>query len=678
MEQEKINPDLSSSNNRNWIKLLISCFIFFLSFTYVTDNIQRIFPLNYFESEEYASSVNDFMSWFYDTKIELPKLQIPFDEITVSNEEILDAKINPYNYETTYDEETGEEILISTLSDEEIIEKIRYEKYRHNQNEIENYNFNRYYAQDTFYYQITDRDGVTYTNLPDQSVSTLDTVNIPTTNSNGLSGTLYLPASPLGNSVIHQNLQHYNDMKLFVLAGVLITLLSCIPIRSYYKKIKGTEFVLPESIRWIEEKYKALPIEIKGFIFLCSFVILKDFNLFSYWNLNYLLYHWFSALSRIIFMMIVLCSFMVQVKELIYLIKHPQVIRKEWSNGLYHSNKDDLKDLPIYRKVFTKVILYTVFIGAWGIIIGASFMSFGAMVLIGIPSVGLAFILLMIIKKRSKSVQAISDTLSKMAKGEVTSDIHVKGDGLVNDIAQNINKVREGVIISNQKQSNSERLKTELITNVSHDLRTPLTSILNYVDLAKREDITSEERKEYIEIIDTKSKRLKILIDDLFEASKMASGAVELYKEQVDLVSLMHQSIAEYEDRFEEHQLTLRTKTSDHHMYAYCDGRKMYRVFENLLNNVVKYAQPGTRVYLEMLYEGTEIVITLKNISNYELGFDIVELTERFKRADSSRHTEGSGLGLAIVKSILELHGAGFDLSQDGDLFKVMIRIKKI
>lgn len=158
----------------------------------------------------------------------------------------------------------------------------------------------------------------------------------------------------------------------------------------------------------------------------------------------------------------------------------------------------------------------------------------------------------------------------------------------------------------------------------------------------------------------------------------MASGAVELYKEQVDLVSLMHQSLAEYEDRFTENHLTLRTNTTDQHMYAYCDGRKMYRVFENLLNNVIKYAQPGTRVYLEMLYEGSEIVITLKNISNYELGFDIVELTERFKRADSSRHTDGSGLGLSIVKSILDLHGAIFELSQDGDLFKVTIRMKKL
>ena len=272
-------------------------------------------------------------------------------------------------------------------------------------------------------------------------------------------------------------------------------------------------------------------------------------------------------------------------------------------------------------------------------------------------------ILLSIIKKRTKAIQTIADTLSKMANNEITSEIYVKGNSLIANIAKDVNTVREGFAISNQKQSNSERLKTELITNVSHDLRTPLTSVLNYVDLAKRSDITEEERQEYLQIIDNKSKRLKVLIDDLFEASKMASGAVELNKEQVDLVALMYQALAEYEDRFEDQKLIVRTKTSNPHMYAYCDGRKIYRVFENLFSNIIKYAQPATRVYLEMTYEGSEIVITLKNISNYELGFDVSELAERFKRGDSSRHTEGSGLGLSIVKEILSLHKARYGVN---------------
>ena len=342
------------------------------------------------------------------------------------------------------------------------------------------------------------------------------------------------------------------------------------------------------------------------------------------------------------------------------------------------SNIDDWSKLPIYRNTFIRITVYSCIIGIWGMIWGFSFHDYGAFLVITFISVILALILLSIIKKRTKAIQAIADTLSKMANNEITSEIYVKGNGLIANIAKDVNTVREGFEISNQKQSNSERLKTELITNVSHDLRTPLTSVLNYVDLAKRSDITEEERQEYLQIIDNKSKRLKVLIDDLFEASKMASGAVELNKEQVDLVALMYQALAEYEDRFEDQKLIVRTKTSNQHMYAYCDGRKMYRVFENLFSNVIKYAQPATRVYLEMTYEGSEIIITLKNISNYELGFDVSELAERFKRGDSSRHTEGSGLGLSIVKSILELHGAAFELSQDGDLFKVIIKINTL
>ena len=342
------------------------------------------------------------------------------------------------------------------------------------------------------------------------------------------------------------------------------------------------------------------------------------------------------------------------------------------------SNIDDWSKLPIYRNTFIRITVYSCIIGIWGIIWGFCFHDYGAFLVITFISVILGLILLSIIKKRTKAIQTIADTLSKMANNEITSEIYVKGNGLIANIAKDVNAVREGFAISNQKQSNSERLKTELITNVSHDLRTPLTSVLNYVDLAKRSDITEEERQEYLQIIDNKSKRLKVLIDDLFEASKMASGAVELNKEQVDLVALMYQALAEYEDRFEDQKLIVRTKTSNPHMYAYCDGRKIYRVFENLFSNIIKYAQPATRVYLEMTYEGSEIVITLKNISNYELGFDVSELAERFKRGDSSRHTEGSGLGLSIVKSILELHGAAFELSQDGDLFKVIIKINTL
>lgn len=693
MSQETNNSIKQKTIHSNWIKFLVCCFVFLLSFTYVTKNINNLFPLSYFESNQYAYQVDNFLQWFYDIKIKLPQVNIPLDSIEVSKEEMLDAKVNSYQYsDYLYNGDTGEQVPITSLSDEELKELIQFSKYEKNQQLLQEYQSYTYSEEDAFYYQLTDSNGATYSNLPIESVPTLNTIQIPYTGNNkdnfshvnnssrdyGLTGTLYLPKTPMGNSTIVDGYQQYNNIKIFTAIGSIIALISLIPLRYYYKKVKSTSIEIPEQLKWIEAKYKELPIEIKAILFVATLVLLQDYTVFSYWNIQYMISHWVSTLTRFISIFLLIYVFILQIKGLLYLLKNPSIIRKEWDNGLYNTNIDDIRNLPIYRKVFTKVLIYTIFIGLWGIIIGISIIDGFTFLLVGAISFILALIVLLKIQKRCKTIQSINDSLENMAQGKSTSDIHVSGHGLVADITKNINIVREGFIVSNQKQSNSERLKTELITNVSHDLRTPLTSILNYVDLAKRSDITIEERQEYLQIIDNKSKRLKVLIDDLFEASKMASGAVELYKEQVDLVALMHQSIAEYEDKFIEHQLTLRSKTSTPQMYAYCDGRKMYRVFENLFGNIIKYAQPGTRVYLEMLYEGSEIVITLKNISNYELGFDIVELTERFKRGDSSRNTEGSGLGLAIVKSILDLHGATFELSQDGDLFKVTIKIKKL
>lgn len=693
MLQESTIPSKQNNINKNWIKFLICCFIFLISFTYVTNNLNQLFPLNYFETSRYASQVDDFLHWFYDIKIQLPKVNIPLDSIEVSKEELLDAKVNPYQYsDYLYNNETGEQGAINTLSDEELKELIQFDKYQKNQQlvqEFQNYNYSN---KDAFYYNLTDNNGNTYSNLPSESVSTLNNIQIPYNgdkkenfnylNNNseeyGLTGTLYLPKVSIGASTILDEYQQHINSKVFWAVGLIITILSLIPLRYYYKKVKSTSITIPEQLKWIEIKYKTLPIELKGLLFIWTIFLIQDYTVFGYWNLQYMIVHWFRTIIRLASIFLLIYGFILQAKGLIYLLKNPTIIKKEWETGLYNTNIDDIRNLPIYRKVFTKVLMFTIFIGLWGIIIGISIVDGFAFLLVGSISFLLALIVLLKIQKRSKSVQSIYDSLDNMANGKSTSDIPIAGHGLIPDIAHNVNTVREGFIISNQKQTNSERLKTELITNVSHDLRTPLTSILNYVDLAKRSDITDVERQEYLQIIDNKSKRLKVLIDDLFEASKMASGAVELYKEQVDLVALMHQSIAEYEDKFIEQHLTLRSKTSASHMYAYCDGRKMYRVFENLFGNIIKYAQPGTRVYLEMLYEESEIVITLKNISNYELGFDIVELTDRFKRGDSSRNTEGSGLGLAIVKSILDLHGSTFELSQDGDLFKVMIKMKKL
>lgn len=692
MNQSRVPEPLKKS----WIKFLLSCFIFLLSFNYITDQLRfgQIFPLNYFQSDQYAIQIVQFLDSFYITQIELQKLQIPLEEIEVTKQEILDAKFDSYQYEQyLYDDNTGEHYSINTLTDEQIRDMIQYDKYQQYQSEIYHYKNTYYDQQDAFYYDITDSNGNHYTNVVLEEKDYLNIIEIPYKGKNvsnfsivnssardkGISGTLYLPKYPMGESTIQDAFIQNITTKVIWIGAILAAIILVIPIYRNFKKIKDTQLNIPPQYKWIEDKYLDLPIEFKGLIFLVTVYILQNMNLTTYYRYyENLLSYGFQLILQVIILLSILYFFFLQLKGIIHRIKNPELFKQEWYKGFYMSNIDDWSKLPIYRNTFIRITVYSCIIGIWGMIWGFSFHDYGAFLVITFISVILGLILLSIIKKRTKAIQTIADTLSKMANNEITSEIYVKGNGLIANIAKDVNAVREGFAISNQKQSNSERLKTELITNVSHDLRTPLTSVLNYVDLAKRSDITEEERQEYLQIIDNKSKRLKVLIDDLFEASKMASGAVELNKEQVDLVALMYQALAEYEDRFEDQKLIVRTKTSNQHMYAYCDGRKMYRVFENLFSNVIKYAQPATRVYLEMTYEGSEIIITLKNISNYELGFDVSELAERFKRGDSSRHTEGSGLGLSIVKSILELHGAAFELSQDGDLFKVIIKINTL
>ena len=692
MNQSRVPETLKKS----WIKFFLSCFIFLLSFNYITDQLRfgQIFPLNYFQSDQYAIQIVQFLDSFYITQIQLQKLQIPLEEIEVTKQEILDAKFDSYQYEQyLYDDNTGEHYSINSLTDEQIRDMIRYGKYQQYQSEISHYKNTYYDRQNAFYYDITDSNGNHYTNVVLEEKDYLNIIEIPYKGKNvsnfsivnssardkGISGTLYLPKYPMGESTIQDAFIQNITTKVIWIGAILAAIILVIPIYRNFKKIKNTQLNIPPQYKWIEDKYLDLPIEFKGLIFLVTVYILQNMNLTTYYRYyENLLSYGFQLILQVIILLSILYFFFLQLKGIIHRIKNPELFKQEWYKGFYMSNIDDWSKLPIYRNTFIRITVYSCIIGIWGMIWGFSFHDYGAFLVITFISVILGLILLSIIKKRTKGIQAIADTLSKMANNEITSEIYVKGNGLIANIAKDVNTVREGFAISNQKQSNSERLKTELITNVSHDLRTPLTSILNYVDLAKRSDITEEERQEYLQIIDNKSKRLKVLIDDLFEASKMASGAVELNKEQVDLVALMYQALAEYEDQFEDQKLIVRTKTSNPHMYAYCDGRKMYRVFENLFSNVIKYAQPATRVYLEMTYEGSEIIITLKNISNYELGFDVSELAERFKRGDSSRHTEGSGLGLSIVKSILELHGAAFELSQDGDLFKVIIKINTL
>lgn len=282
---------------------------------------------------------------------------------------------------------------------------------------------------------------------------------------------------------------------------------------------------------------------------------------------------------------------------------------------------------------------------------------------------------LLIMLKKLSYFNSIVLHSKQLAAGNLEPDLPAKGRSVFAQLAHSIDQLKHGVKSLQKSEAKSERLKTELITNVSHDLRTPLTSIISYTELLKTPDLDEESREAYVQIIDRKSQRLKVLIDDLFEASKMASGNIELKKERVDIVQLLQQTLGEYDEVIEKSTLQIRMSASEQPIFTYVDGQKIWRVFDNLIGNILKYSLENTRVYISVVQRTNRALITFKNVSKYELGGNTDELFERFKRGDTSRHTEGSGLGLAIAKSILDLHEGAMEVEADGDLFKVIIEL---
>ncbi len=242
-------------------------------------------------------------------------------------------------------------------------------------------------------------------------------------------------------------------------------------------------------------------------------------------------------------------------------------------------------------------------------------------------------------------------------------------------LAKQINQIGEGLSRAVEESVKNERMKTELITNVSHDLKTPLTSIINYIDLLKTEGMDSENATKYLEILEQKSQRLKNLTEDLVEASKLNSGVAIMELEKLDLVQLVNQSLAEYEERFAARNLQLIKSVQEEPMMVMADGRKTWRLLDNLYNNVSKYAMPGTRVYVDLYTENGKAVVAVKNISENALNINAEELMERFVRGEASRTTEGSGLGLSIAKSIAQRQSGDLEITLDGDLFKVTFEI---
>ncbi len=272
-----------------------------------------------------------------------------------------------------------------------------------------------------------------------------------------------------------------------------------------------------------------------------------------------------------------------------------------------------------------------------------------------------------------KDFEALAEGIKQIRDGDYRKKIQIFSQGTLRDFAEDVNQISDGLDQAVSMRLKAERMKTELISNVSHDIKTPLTAIITYVDLLKKEEITNEKAKEYIEILDQKSGRLKALTDDLFDAAKASSGAVELQLETMDFASLINQGLGEFYYKLEEKNLSVRYEKPEEPVRIKADGKQMWRVYENLLSNLVKYAMPGSRVYLSLEKRDSMAELTIKNISAAELNIPAEELTERFRRGDDSRHSEGSGLGLNIAQNLVELQNGTLAVQVDGDLFKVIV-----
>lgn len=296
---------------------------------------------------------------------------------------------------------------------------------------------------------------------------------------------------------------------------------------------------------------------------------------------------------------------------------------------------------------------------------------FGGTLLL-VYSVALYFMMKKYIRHIQAQYQNLLSATRSVAEGNLQTEF--TGDwGVFESYKQELGKIQEGLRKAVDEEVKSQRMKTELISNVSHDLRTPLTAMTTYIELLGEEDLTLQQRREYLEILKKKSERLKYLIEDLFEVSKASSGNLVFHPVEVDICSLLRQVYLEYEEKAQQVQLLFRFQMPEEKILLMLDSQRTYRVFENLYLNVIKYALPGTRVYVHVEKQDNGAAVEIKNTSAAELNVTPEELTERFVRGDSARNTEGSGLGLAIARSFVELQGGSMEVDIDGDLFKVMI-----
>ncbi len=469
--------------------------------------------------------------------------------------------------------------------------------------------------------------------------------------------------------------------KIIIVSSIISLILFIVSI-VIYKKMKCE--VLDRNSFYLKF-YKIIPLEI--YIIASLFLL---YSLIRVMETGYSVYYYYNVLDHLVYTFICIFGlftiYYILRKEVKSFDKPIEILKTTLIVRLLILGKKTLKDtnkvtksVPLAKRIIILAAL-SVGVGTIGWFIGFLFGSTLLLFLFG-PILSLTIVILYVyyLIKKLAYLSYIMEGTERIKGGDIHYKLDIIGDDNFSNLAENINNIGEGLDKAIYNQLKSERLKSELITNVSHDLKTPLTSIINYIELIKKEeDIKPEHIKDYVNVLDSKSKRLKVLIEDLFEASKASSGNLELNMEKIDITQLLRQAIGEMEEKLSKANLDLKLRVPEEKTYIMADGKKLYRVLENLLSNISKYSLDNTRVYIDIIEEDDKVKLTMKNISSYELNFDPEEIMERFKRADESRNTEGSGLGLAIARDLVNAQGGRFEIDIDGDLFKSVVEFNLI
>ncbi|WP_252254842.1 sensor histidine kinase [Clostridium sp. ZBS12] len=486
---------------------------------------------------------------------------------------------------------------------------------------------------------------------------------------------------------IANDINEKNEKNFKAYTFLILTLLDIFMIIILVLKCKKTLYLILKD-NFIIRLYKNLFIEIRCLVFALLIIFLRFLYDAVYWSD---IVYWGDLYTLIMVVVISIYLVVSDIRNLYLLNKEINIKNYIYEKSLlykiFFKMKELIKESFLIKSTSSRLVIsiivfitYVIVVFTQAYLMGDSiwiYWEWPYEVMKLIPSITFTICIIIYFLSVARNVNRIKIGTDNILKGNYNNKIDVKGAIILKDIANNVMNIEDGLDKAIDKAVKSEKMKGELITNVSHDLKTPLTSIINYIDLLDRENISEEDKKRYLEILKERSLRLKILIEDLFEASKAASGTLELDMENLDPVALIRQTIGEFENEIEKSNLQFIKNIPEGKLSIYADGKKTFRVFQNLISNILKYSMKNSRVYIEVCEEDEYISIVFKNISEYQVDFTEEEILERFKRGDSSRTTEGSGLGLSIAKSLVELQGGQFTISIDGDLFKVVVNLKK-